>query len=81
MIPEQFREIVNDRLAELGWSRSDLARAAGISPQDVTHLLNGRRDNPRAATIDNLIEALGLDLDLVARERFRPAKPPLHTAG
>lgn len=81
MIQEQFRDIVNDRLAELGWSRSDLARAAGVSRQVVTNYLNGNDPNPGPETMERFLRALGMSPVLTAIEMERPSKPPLQTAG
>lgn len=80
-IQRQFREIVAERLAELGWSRSDLARELGKRPQEVTNVLNGHQ-NPGPDMMMAFLKALGLKpvLTVVPLERTA-RKTPLQTAG
>lgn len=59
VIDKQFAVIVTDRLHELHWSRSDLARAMRVSPQYVTDYLNGR-SKPGPDVIERFFSALGL---------------------
>lgn len=62
-INQQFREIVNQRLGELGWSRSDLARAMSVRPGYVTNYLNAR-NKAGMAVMERFFRAVGLRVDL-----------------
>lgn len=68
MIREQFVEIVEDRLKELQWSRSDLARAMSVSPQVVTNYLNGH-SNAGPETMEKFLSALDLEPCLTVRRK------------
>ncbi|MFV0442303.1 MAG: helix-turn-helix domain-containing protein [Planctomycetaceae bacterium] len=80
VIDKQFRDIVNDRLAALGWNRSDLARAMGKGPAYVTDYLNGRAA-PGPDVMEHFFSALGLAARLNVEVVDEPAKRPLQTAG
>lgn len=67
IIDQQFREIVNDRLAERGWTRTDLAERMGVPRTTVTDYLNGRR-HPGPEMIEKFFAALDLRPKLVAEE-------------
>lgn len=67
ILEEQFRTIVNNRLKTLGWSRSDLARAANVTPQYVTNYLNGR-NTPGTDVMEKLLAALKLRPRIVVEE-------------
>lgn len=60
MIREQFIEIVESRLTELGWSRSDLARSMGVSRQFVSNHLNSQV-NSTPETMEKFLAAMGLE--------------------
>jgi plasmid maintenance system antidote protein VapI len=79
-IQKQFRDIVEHRLAELGWSRADLARAMDDSPQIVTNYLNGHK-NAGPETMERFFTALGLAPELTVKSVAKPRKRPLQTAG
>lgn len=67
MIREQFIQIVEDRLKQLGWSRSDLAREMGVTRQFVTGHLNSHV-NASTETMEKFLSALGLEPRLTVRE-------------
>ena len=60
IIEAQFRQIVKERLAELEWSRADLARALGQPRQVVTNILNDEDHCPGAKVMEAFFEALGI---------------------
>ena len=64
---EQFHAIVNERMQELGWSRSDLARRMSVTPQQVTNCLNGR-NKPTFRTMEAFFRALRLEVSLTFEE-------------
>ena len=68
IIDHEFREIVEREMAARKWSRSELARQAGMSPQMVTDYLNGRR-RPGTDTIEKFLAAFNLRPHLVVEPR------------
>ena len=54
---------VNDRLKELGISRTELASRLGVDKSAVTQMLSSSF-NPKLSTLVKLSEALGLELHL-----------------
>lgn len=48
---------LRDDIAARGWLPTDLARAAGLSNQTISRVLNGDRANPR--TVDQIAKAMG----------------------
>jgi ribosome-binding protein aMBF1 (putative translation factor) len=67
VIEEQFREIVEAKLKDKGWSRSELARQMGVRPQFVTDVLNAR-NSPGADVMERFLKALNLRPKLAAEE-------------
>lgn len=67
---------VNERLAELEMTRSDLAERLGVDKSAVTQILSGG-NNPKLSTLIRLAEALGLDLEIgmVKPSSGRQAEP------
>lgn len=63
---------VKARLAEIGMSRSDLARAIGIPPQRITHILN-EYNGAQNPTLE-MIERFGLALDIPAHQLLEPRR-------
>lgn len=68
VIREQFISIVEDRLKELGWTRSQLAREMGVSRQHVTDHLNSHV-NSSTETLEKFLDALGLEPRLTVRKK------------
>lgn len=56
-----LKPLVEQRLKILGWSKSHLARLAGMSPQQLNNILSCRRKNPSASTIYRIAQALEMD--------------------
>ena len=67
ILEKEFCDFVNGQLKQLKWSRSDLARAMGCTPQYVTDYLNGR-SVPGPAVMERFCGALGLEPHLT----FKP---------
>lgn len=59
ILEEQFIQIVEAELDSRKWSRSDLARAMGVSRQYVTNYLN-RRSSPGSDVMERFLAALDL---------------------
>lgn len=72
MVCEDFRRNVVTLLELHGMSRSDLARAMGVTPQFVTQLLNGARD-PGLSLVERVAEAIGVDITLLVRKQKKTA--------
>lgn len=53
------RQEINERLEQLGWSVSRLAREAEVDRSDLNKWLNETRENIKTVTLDALREALG----------------------
>lgn len=68
MVCDDFRNNVVTLLELNGMSRSDLARAMGVTPQFVTQLLNGSHD-PGLAQVEKVANAIGVDITLLVRHR------------
>lgn len=68
ILEKQFREIVEARLEELGWSRSELARRMDASPQYVTNYLNSYK-TPGTDVMERFLLALGLSAKLVVTKK------------
>lgn len=60
---------IDERRAEMGWTKAELARRAGMPPEAVRRLFSMEGPNPTAATLVSLADALGLEL--VARPARR----------
>ncbi|YAL83757.1 helix-turn-helix domain-containing protein [Dermacoccaceae bacterium W4C1] len=58
---QEFGSAVRDARLAAGLTQEDLAASAGLSVEGISLLERGRRRRPRRATLDLLIEALGLD--------------------
>lgn len=69
MLEQQFREIVVRELRNRGWTRADLAREMGTTPQYVTNYLRGYH-TPGPDVIEKFFRAFGLSPDL----RTKPLK-------
>jgi transcriptional regulator with XRE-family HTH domain len=67
IIEKQFREIVAERLPQIPMTRSELARRVGITPQQMTDILNGHR-NPSPERMEVILREMGLEPDLQVRE-------------
>lgn len=63
---------IDERRQELGLSKAELARKAGLPPEAVRRLFSMRSPNPTATTLIALARAL--ELDLVAEPRTRPVR-------
>jgi AraC-like DNA-binding protein len=62
---------IDARRVDLGWTKAELARRAGMPPEAVRRLFSVEGPNPTAATLVALADAL--DLELVARPAERTA--------
>lgn len=61
---ERARAAVQARLAELHWSRAQLARESTVDPNTIGDFLNGKRV-PSDVTLSKLAQALGLTLGML----------------
>ncbi len=61
-----FGEWLSEELKDRGWSKADLARAAGISPPHITRIVNGDQ-----MPGNEVIVAIARALDLPPDEVFR----------
>ena len=57
--PRSFAELLAESRARAGWSRREIADAAGITPQFVAYLETGDR-KPSDDTVERLITAMDL---------------------
>ena len=78
-----IRILLSQRLGEVRWTQSDLAKATGIRPNTISELYHELVDRVSLEQIDRICEALECDLsDLIVREPNDPpvtkiqAKPP-----
>jgi DNA-binding phage protein len=60
---------IDSRREELGLTKAELARHAGMPPEVVRRLFSVDQPNPTAATLVALAEALGLEVVALPRER------------
>ena len=68
---DELVRAVDARRVEVGWTKAELARRAGMPPEAVRRLFSMEGPNPTAATLVALADAL--DLELVARPAERAA--------
>jgi transcriptional regulator with XRE-family HTH domain len=66
-----FAQIVESRLKDLGWTKSDLARRLHVTPPRIRALL--KQDVMTEATFLKCLHVLGLAIDIV--EMSRPTPP------
>lgn len=62
-----FSDWLLDQLSKLGWSQSDLARAAGLNRQSISDYVNRRRTNPDPRALISVARALKLPTEVVFR--------------
>src|SRR5271170_3709871 len=55
---------LDERRRELGLSKAELARQAGMRPEVVRRLLGGSPANPTLATVISLASAMSLDITI-----------------
>jgi DNA-binding phage protein len=60
--------LLDERRVQLGLSKAELARRAGIKPESVRRLFSSSRRNPTLATLLALAAALGVDVTLVPQQ-------------
>lgn len=60
LLEKQFCELVERQLKDLGWNRSDLARAMGVSPAYVTNYLT-KRVKAGPEVMERFLNALGFE--------------------
>ena len=58
VVPEGFKNLVNERMSELGLSLRQLAKRADISPSFLSRILSGERGLPDDKDILRLADAL-----------------------
>ena len=73
ILQDDFRRLVNEKLAEQRMSRSELARRMGKPPQFVTNYLNGNASDPGDNVKEMFFRALGYRPRLVL-EGLEPAE-------
>jgi DNA-binding phage protein len=64
------------RRQDLGLTKADLARLAGMKPESVRRLLSSERPNPTLGTLVALSDALDIELTPSARPTATPADGP-----
>ncbi len=62
---DELVRAIDARRVDVGWTKAELARQAGMAPEAVRRLFSAAGPNPTAATLVALADAL--DLELVAR--------------
>ena len=60
MSPQRLASVIKARRKDKKLSRSDLARAAQVTPAYITQLETGERKNPSLAVLRRLARALGV---------------------
>jgi ribosome-binding protein aMBF1 (putative translation factor) len=70
-----FNEIVLERLRDLGWTKSDLARRLDVTPSRIRALL--KQEGMSEQVFKKCLLVLGLQFDIV--ETHRPKPPPHRT--
>jgi DNA-binding phage protein len=68
---DELVRVIDARRVEVGWTKAELARRAGMPQEAVRRLFSMEGPNPTAATLVALADAL--DLELVARPVERAA--------
>ena len=63
----RLRELIMRRLDDLGWTRTDLARRMGTSPEVVYDHMSGRKGFS-GATLTKYLDALGVELRFETRD-------------
>ena len=74
VVSVSFGELLSSYREQGGWSRREIADAAGISTQFVTYLESGER-HPSADTVQRLITAMDLPPRRAALLRRRAVTP------
>ena len=64
---DRLLRVLDLRREELGMSKADLARQAGLAPEAVRRLFSSDSPNPTLSTLTALADSLGLEL--VPQER------------
>jgi len=76
----EFRRIVSARLGELGWSLTELAKRAGLSPSEVSRHLSGRK-RLRIDIARAIAEALGIKPPMPEDSKTPLWDPTEHSVG
>ena len=76
-LTQELLETIDRQRQAAGLSKAELARRAGIEPAAVRRLLGSGSSNPTLRTVLELLDALGIDIQLRAK---RPSKPVGSTA-
>lgn len=58
-----FGETVRRLRKERRWTQQELGAQAGFPPGTISHIENGRNDNPTQETLDKLAAAFGVTVD------------------
>ena len=61
---DQLRAAVRERLTEMGWTQTELARRANIRPNHLNRWLRGYRPHLHPMTLDRIIRAAGLKIEV-----------------
>lgn len=62
MSPRRLASMIKARRTDKGLTRSDLARAAKVTPAYITQLETGQRKNPSLDLLKRIAQALGVDV-------------------
>jgi transcriptional regulator with XRE-family HTH domain len=71
-----FGETVRRLRKERRWTQQELGAKAGFPPGTISHIENGRNDNPTQETLDKLARALGISVGQLLGEDDLLAGPP-----
>ena len=62
MSPRRLASMIKARRTDKGLTRSDLGRAAKVTPAYITQLETGQRKNPSLDILKRIAQALGVDV-------------------
>lgn len=69
---------IERELERLGWSRADLSRRTGITPQTIGNICNGLHE-PKASILKTIADALGVTTDQMLCEPREKTSRKLQT--
>jgi len=70
-LAETLGEHITGIRTALGWSKSRLARKAGVSPSIICDLESGKNENPGLKTLLKISRALGISLSELCRTKSK----------
>src|SRR5580698_5593466 len=67
---------LDERRRDLGLSKAELARQAGMRPEVVRRILGAGQANPTLSTVVSLASAMSLDITIRGRADHKPSGAP-----